>query len=463
MDYGKLPPQATDLELAVLGAILLDRNSLYDVIEFLEPEDFYKEDHKLIYSSILSLSAAGKPIDILTVTEDLKAAGKLEGIGGPLYIAQLTNRVASGANVEYHARIIQQKSLRRKMIRVSNEIIKNAYNDEFDVFELIDQSQSEIGAAVESLLTTQTHTAAEVVDKTKKQYLAARLKSGISGIPSGMSRQDQITGGYHPGEVTLMAARPGQGKTAKALSEAATIAKEGIPVAIFSLEMPETQLMQRMLSNVSNVPFDQIRKIQLSPDEWEKHLGPSERAIRSWPLYFVDQGGMTINEVKNRLRRMKRENDIKIAYIDYIQLLRSPGHRNRNEEVGDISRSLKSLAKELEIPIVALAQLSRAVETRGGDKQPILSDLRESGDLEQDADVVMFLMRPEYYGIVEDGAGNSTADACIVSIAKHRNGQTTHFTVNSKLSIMAFRDFEPDAHVADDYNRGSETPDNEPF
>ena len=454
-DYGKLPPQAIDLEEAVIGSILLDKQSLYDVIEFLKPDHFYKEDHQKIFQSILDLGEENKPVDILTVTQQLKKMGVLEIIGGAFYIAQLTNRVASTANIEYHARIVQQKAIQRSLIATASKTIQRAYDETVDVFELIDTTQEEVGVAVESVLTTQIHSAEDVVAQVEKKFQLALEKGGVVGIPSGLKEQDKITHGYHAGEITLLAARPGQGKTAKALTEAYNIASSGIPTAFFSLEMPEAQLMQRMISNVSQVPFEKIRANELDAEQWGNMVSPYLERIKKLPLYFVDQGGISINELKNRLRRMVREHKIQMVFIDYIQLITSAGHNNRNEAIGHISRSLKALAKELDLPIVALAQLSRAVETRGGDRIPILSDLRESGDLEQDADVVMFLMRPEYYGITMDADGSSTNGLCIAAIAKHRNGSTGQINLGAKLSVMRFEDYvkdSPGMSVEDDYS-----------
>ncbi len=458
-DYGKIPPQAVDLEIAVLGAVLIDRHALWDVLEFLKATHFYKEDHQMIFQAVLDLNESNKPIDILTVTQRLKFKGQLEIVGGPFYIAQLTNRVASSAHIEEHARIIQQKALQRELIRISSNTIKNAYDETKDVFESIDTVQNEVGVAVESILTTSTNSAEEVIKQVEKKFKAQLGKSGPVGVASGLSEQDRITNGYHEGEITLLAARPGQGKTAKMLAEAYTMAKSGVPVAVFSLEMPEAQLMQRMISNASQVPFEKIRNNELDAEQWENMVKPYTKEISKLPIYFVDQGGILINELKNRLRRLVREHGIKICFIDYLQLIRSLKGNNRTEEVGHISRSLKSLAKELQIPIVALAQLSRAVETRGGDKLPILSDLRESGDLEQDADVVMFLMRPEYYGINQDADGNTTAGLCIASIAKHRNGATGQINLGTQLSTMTFKDYQSPNYgsAPEDFsNRGSE-------
>ena len=438
MDIGKLPPQSIELESAVLGAMLLDSKCVSEVLDILRPEDFYKEDHRLICEAVFELSAQSKAVDILTVTTKLKDKGNLDNVGGALYIAQLTNRVGSSAHVESHSRIIKQDSMRRQIISICSEMIKSAYDNTKDVFDLLAASETGLNSIGEGLTQTTPEIASEVYEKTKQEYFSRQEHRGVTGIQSDSSVVDEVIGGWNAPDLVILAARPGMGKTAKALCQAMAAAKQGKAVAFFTLEMSSKQLMTRMIAAEADIPFEQLSKGYLSKVDWPKYIKDAERRIKSMPIYFIDKGALSIFEFKSRIRRLKKERNIELAFIDYLQLMVGDSNKNgnREQEISFISRNIKATAKELNIPIIALSQLSRSVETRGGDKMPMLSDLRESGAIEQDADIVLFLYRPEYYGMTHDSEGNSTENKMVVRVAKFRNGNTKDVTEACCLSKM---------------------------
>ena len=424
-EHGKVPPQAIDLEEAVLGALMLEQNALTAVIDILKPEVFYREAHQLIFRAIQRLFSASEPIDILTVTNELKKSGDLELVGGPYYITQLTNRVASSANIEYHARIISQKFIQRELIRISSETIKDAFEDTTDVLELLDTAEKNLFAISETNIRRSTEDMQTLVKEAIEQIEAAKSHdSHLSGVPSGFTELDRVTSGWQKSDLIIIASRPGMGKTAFALSIARNIAVDfKRPVAIFSLEMAALQLVTRLISSESSLPAEKLRKGTLENYEWEQLNAKIGNLVEA-PIFIDDTPALSAFELRAKCRRLKAQHDIQLVFVDYLQLMSSKSKYmgNRQEEISIISRSLKSLAKELNIPIIALSQLSRAVETRAGSKKPILSDLRESGAIEQDADLVIFIYRPEYYRIDEDEQGNSTQGLAEISIAKHRNG-----------------------------------------
>jgi len=445
VDGGKLPPQAIDLEEAVLGALMLEKNPVNDVIDILKPESFYKEPHQKIYGAIVDLFGASEPIDILTVTNKLRSKGELDLVGGPFYISQLTNRVASTAHAETHARIIAQKYIMRELIRISGETIRNAYDETTDVFDLLDRAESELYGVAEGNIRKNYDSMSQIMKQAIDQIEQAQNQGdGISGINSGFTELDRITAGWQRSDMIVIAARPGMGKTAFVLSMARNSAVQfNHPVAIFSLEMNSIQLVNRLISSETQIPGDKLRKGNLERHEYEQlhaRIGPLSKA----PIFIDDTPALSIFELRAKARRLKQQHDIDLIIIDYLQLMTAGSSKagNREQEISTISRSIKEIAKELNVPIIALSQLSRSVETRGGDKRPMLSDLRESGAIEQDADIVTFIYRPEYYGITSDEEGNSTNNTGEIIIAKHRNGSLGSVNLKFIPHLAKFTDMD---------------------
>ncbi len=446
-EHGKVPPQATDLEEAVLGAIMLEKDALTQVIDILKPEVFYKESHNIIFAAISRLFGKSEPVDILTVTNELKNSGELEMVGGPYYITQLTNRIASAANVEYHARIISQKFIQRELIRISSEIIKDAFEDTTDVFDLLDRAEQNLFSVSESNLRRSYDDMQSLVTDAIKEIEAGKGQEGhLRGIASGFTDLDRVTNGWQKSDLVILAARPGMGKTAFVLSMARNAAIDfNKAVAFFSLEMSSIQLVTRLISSETQLSADKLKKGNLESYEWEQ-LHSKISNLTEAKLLIDDTPALTVFELRAKCRRLKAQHDIQMVIIDYLQLMSGSGDSkgNREQEISTISRSLKALAKELEIPVIALSQLSRAVETRGGSKKPILSDLRESGAIEQDADMVMFIYRPEYYKIEVDEDGNSTAGIAEICIAKHRNGALKDVPLRFIDKFAKFADLHTD-------------------
>jgi replicative DNA helicase len=424
-EIGKLPPQAVDLEEAVLGALMLDKDALTNVIDILQPKSFYKEAHNRIFGAIQRIFQRSEPIDILTVTQELKKSGELEIVGGAYYISQLTNRVASAANAEFHARIIAQKYIQRELIRISTETIRDAYEDTSDVFDLLDSAEKNLYTIVESNIRKNYDKMHTLIGEAIAEIENARnQKTGVTGVESGFTALDRVTSGWQKSDLVIIAARPAMGKTAFVLSIARNAAVEfNKPVAVFSLEMSSLQLVNRLIASESELPAEKLKKGQLEEYEFQQ-LNTKIGRLAEAPLFIDDTPALTIFELRAKARRLKQQHEVALIVVDYLQLMHAggDGKGNREQEISTISRSLKSIAKELNIPILALSQLSRAVETRGGDKKPQLSDLRESGAIEQDADMVLFIHRPEYYNLTEDEEGNSTQGMAEIIIAKHRNG-----------------------------------------
>lgn len=443
--HGKVPPQAVDLEEAVLGALMLEQNALTTVIDILDASVFYKETHQVIYGAIHRLFAKSEPIDILTVTNELKSSGELELVGGAYFITQLTNRVASTANIEYHARIISQKFIQRELIRISSEIIKDAFEDTTDVFDLLDRAEKNLFAVSENNFRRDYDSMQSLVKDAISDIQAARDHEGnLRGIPSGFTDLDRITSGWQKSDLIILAARPGMGKTAFVLSMARNIAVDfNIPVAVFSLEMSSIQLVTRLISSETQLSADKLKKGNLESYEWEQ-LNAKIGKLVDAPLFIDDTPALTIFELRAKCRRLKAQHNIQMIIIDYIQLMSGGNDNkgNREQEISTISRSLKALAKELNVPIITLSQLNRSVETRGGSKRPILSDLRESGAIEQDADMVSFIYRPEYYKIDHDEQGNSTQGMAELIIAKHRNGALADIKMQFVAKYAKFLDYE---------------------
>jgi len=424
---GKLPPQALEIEEAVLGALMLDRDSLANVIDSLKEDTFYRLEHQKIFGAIFQLFRDSKPVDILTVVQELKKRGELELVGGVSYVTSLTNRVASTANIEFHARILNQKQIQRELIKVSTEIIKDAYEESTDALELLDKAEKNLFAVAEGNIKKNFSKMSELIMEAKKQIeKAGQQQDGLSGVPSGFMKLDRITAGWQKSDLVILAARPGMGKTAFVLSLARNAAVDfKKPVAVFSLEMSSVQLVMRLISGETELNSDKLRKGNLENHEWHQ-LDTKIRELTEAPIFIDDTPGLNIFELRAKARRLKANHGIEMIIIDYLQLMTAgvDGSKggNREQEISQISRALKGIAKELEIPVIALSQLSRNVEQRGGPKIPQLSDLRESGAIEQDADMVLFIYRPEYYNLTETEDGQSTANYAEVHIAKHRNG-----------------------------------------
>ncbi len=448
MDLGKLPPQAIELEEAVLGAMMLEKDAVNDVIDVLSPTSFYKEAHQKIYAVIQELFQNSEPIDILTVTQGLKKKAELDFVGGSYYIAQLTNKIASAANVEFHARIISQKFIQRELIRISSETIKLAYDDTSDVFDLLDKAESDLFKVSEGNIRKNYDKMSSLIHQAvKKIEELSEQEEGLSGVPSGFAGVDKVTSGWQKSDMIILAARPGMGKTAFVLSMARNCAVEfNKAVGVFSLEMSSLQLVNRLIASETELSAEKLKKGNLEPHEWEQ-LHARLNKLAEAPLFIDDTPALSIFELRAKARRLKAQHDVQLIIIDYLQLMTggSETRGNREQEISTISRSIKSIAKELNIPVIALSQLSRAVETRGGDKRPMLSDLRESGAIEQDADMVAFIYRPEYYGLTEDEAGNSTQGMGELIIAKHRNGSLENVPLKFIAHLAKFEDFGGDA------------------
>jgi len=448
MMYGKVPPQARELEEAVLGAIMLEKAAFDTVIEILKPECFYVESHQRIYRAMQSLAQKSQPIDMLTVVEELRFREELEMTGGPYFITRLTNSVVSSANIDAHSRIILQKFIQRELIRISGEIIGDAYEDSTDVFDLLDDAETKLFEITNNHLRKNFDSIDTVLVKTIQRIEDLRNKNDeISGVPSGFASLDRITYGWQPTDLIILAARPSVGKTAFALNLARNAAlhpTKPTPVAIFSLEMSASQLVQRILSAESEIWLEKIARGKLEEHEMKQLYAKGIQRLARAPIFIDDSAALNIFELRAKCRRLKNKHDVGLIIIDYLQLMSGTGENrngNREQEISRISRDLKGLAKELQVPIVALSQLSREVEKRKeGNKMPQLSDLRESGAIEQDADMVMFLYRPEYYDITANEFGESNKGETHVRIAKHRNGSLETIKLKALLHIQKFMD-----------------------
>ena len=442
---GRIPPQAIDLEEAVLGAMLIDEKGVNEIIELLSPEVFYKRSHQLIYESIERLFRESEPIDLLTVSADLKKNKNFEPAGGDFYLISLSQKVSSSAHIEFHSRIILQKYIQRKLITISNEIIQKCYNESTDVMDLLDEAESKLYDVAQGNIKTSTESAQNLVIRAKARIEEIAKQEGLSGVSTGFEKLDKLTSGWQPSDLVIIAARPGMGKTALALSMARNISvQQKIPVAFFSLEMSSVQLITRLISSETGLTSDKLRTGKLADHEWQQ-LNIKVSDLESSPLFIDDSPSLTIFELRAKARRLASSHGIKLIIIDYLQLMNigsSNKAGNREQEISTISRNLKALAKELDIPVIALSQLSRAVETRGGTKRPILSDLRESGAIEQDADIVSFLYRPEYYGITEwdDEMKTPSEGQGEFIVAKHRNGALDSIKLKFIPNLGKFED-----------------------
>lgn len=423
-DGGRIPPQAVDVEQAVLGAILLEQEALPKSLEILSESSFYDGRHRKIFGAFSELFQRGVPVDLITLTDELRRRKELEKVGGANYLNELSAHMGAAANVEYHARIIAQKHLLRKLIETTTQLTRDAYDPGTDTFELLDKAETDIFHISNAEIRRPAEKVSDVI-KTTIEHLEAihGQEGGVTGVPSGFSRLDRLTSGWQRSDLVIVAARPSMGKTAFALSCARHAAKQK-GVAIFSLEMGAEQLALRMLTSEARVDSQNARTGRMNDADWKK-IANAAGNLADARIFIDDTPGLSVLELRAKCRRLKSEHDIGLVIVDYLQLMHvstTQRYTNREQEISHISRSMKALAKELDVPVVALSQLSRAVETRGGDKRPQLSDLRESGAIEQDADVVCFIYRPERYGITADDHGNSTEGIAEIIIGKQRNG-----------------------------------------
>ena len=448
--FGKVPPQSRELEEAVLGAIMLEKSAFDTVVEILKPECFYMDGHQRIFTAMMSLANKQMPIDLLTVVEELKFKQDLEIVGGAYYISKLTNAVVSSANIEAHARIILQKFIQRELIRMSGEILTEAYEDSTDVFDLLDVAESKLFEITNNHLRKNFDSIDTVIMQTIKRIDDMRNRQeDITGVPSGFTHLDKVTYGWQNSDLIILAARPAVGKTAFALNLARNAAlhpTKPTAVALFSLEMSSGQLVQRILSAESEIWLEKISRGRMEEHEMQQLYKKGIQRLSKAPIFIDDTAALNIFELRAKCRRLKSKHNIGIIIIDYLQLMTGGGgdrNSNREQEISQISRNLKGLAKELQVPIIALSQLSRDVEKRkDGNKIPQLSDLRESGAIEQDADMVMFLYRPEYYDITSNEFGESNKGETHVRIAKHRNGTLENIKLRALLHIQKFIDME---------------------
>ena len=455
VDLGKLQPQARDLEEAVLGALMLEKDAYSIISDILKPECFYEYKHQLIYTAIVDLAMKQEPIDMLTVCEQLRRNGKLEEVGGEYVITELTGRVSSAANIEFHARIIAQKYLARELIRFTGEIQAKAYEETYDVDDLMQEAEGQLFEISQRNVKKDVTQINPVINEALHILeIASNRKDGLSGLQSGFTDLDKMTSGWQNSDLIIIAARPAMGKTAFALSMAKNMAIDNhVPVGFFSLEMSNVQLVNRLISNVCEIKGEKLKNGQLEPYEWIQ-LDKQIKRLYDAPLYVDDTPSLTIFELQTKVRRLVKEHGVKIIMIDYLQLMGAGDSRigNRQEEVATISRALKQLAKELNIPIIALSQVNREAGKREGDegKRPQLTDLRESGSIEQDADIVCFIHRPEYYHI----GGEEMKGKAVIIIAKHRNGAVGDVNLRFRAIYASFENLG-DNIVSSNYNDSS--------
>jgi replicative DNA helicase len=446
LEKGKIPPQAVELEEAVLGAMMIDKKGIDDVIDILSSDAFYDSKHQEIYAAIYELFQNSEPIDLLTVSNLLKKNGKLEFVGGDFFLIRLTQKVASSAHIEFHARIILQKFIQRRLISISSEIIENAYDESTDVFDLLDEAEGKLFEVTQGNLKKSSEDAGSLVKQALKKIQEIGNQEGMSGLATGFTKLDALTSGWQPSDLVIIAARPGMGKTAFVISMAKNMAIDfNHGVAVFSLEMSSVQLITRMISSETGLTSEKLRKGNLEPHEWEQ-LNVKVKKLSDAPIFIDDTPSLSIFDLRAKARRLVSQHGVKIIVIDYLQLMTAGGKAggNREQEISMISRNLKALAKELAVPVIALSQLSRAVETRGGSKRPLLSDLRESGAIEQDADIVSFIFRPEYYGMTEwdDDEHTPCEGQGEFIVAKHRNGGLDNIRLKFTGHLAKFSDLE---------------------
>ena len=440
---GRKPPQAIDIEEAVLGALLLEPEVVPDVLDQIQADCFYKDIHRKIFEAISTLSSRNDPVDIFSVSDELTKRNQLEEVGGMAYLSQLSNKIGAAAHVDYHTKILLQKFLQRELIAISYDVQKAAFDDSLPVDELVDTAEEKIFTLAERNVRSETKPIKSVINRAIEQIEANQAREdGLSGVPSGYTGIDKVTFGWQPADLIILAARPSVGKTAFVLTMARNMAVDhNIPVGIFSLEMPDTQLVMRIMVSETGLPSEKLRGAKkMTQQEWgQLHNGLNR--LSTSPLFIDDTPSLSIYEFRSKARRLVNKQHVKLIIIDYLQLMTGPPELKgmREQEVAAISRSLKALAKELNVPIIALSQLNRSVETRGGNKRPQLSDLRESGAIEQDADIVMFIHRPEFLGVQDEGGFPGETD---LIIAKHRNGEVRDVKMRFLSSEVKFVDYD---------------------
>ena len=443
--YAHVQPQAIDLEKVVLGALMVDSDAFSVVSEILKPDTFYEPRHQKIYEAIRNMNMEERPVDIMTLSNELTKMGEIDRVGGTEYLMEISSQVASAAHIESHARILAQKYLQRQLIHYAGDIETQAYDQSVDVDELMQRAEADLFTLSQNNMKQDyTQVAPVVKDAVQILQRAAANKGGLTGIPTGYTGMDEMTSGWQPSDLVIIAGRPAMGKTSFALSIAKNVAVDyNVPVGFFSLEMSNVQLVNRLISNVCEISGKKILNGQLEPSDWEK-LDKRIGKLTEAPIYVDDTPGLSVFELRTKARRLVRDKGVKIIMIDYLQLMNANGMKfgSRQEEVAKISQSLKGLAKELNVPVLALSQLSRNVEGREGleGKRPQLSDLRESGAIEQDADMVLFVHRPEYYHIFQDEKGNDLHGMAQIIIAKHRKGSTGDVLLNFRGEYTRFQD-----------------------
>jgi len=443
---GRLPPQAVEVEQAVLGALILDGEAVSRVVEIIKPSDFYKKGHCLIYEAILALFEKNDPIDLVTLPEMLQRHDALERVGGRVALVELSENVATSANIEYHARIVREKAVLRYLINTSTEIVAECYQPTSEVTELLDRAEQSIFAISEQQARQDFVLMGDLLPHTFDEIEEFHRRGGqITGLSTGFNELDTLTAGMHKGDLIIVAGRPSMGKTAFALNVAERVAiQENIPVGIFSLEMSKGQLALRMLCSLARISSHALRTGRLRNEEWPK-LSAATGPLSEKRIFIDDSAAIGVLEMRAKARRLKAQHDVGLIIVDYLQMMRGgPRVENRQQEIAIISRSLKVLAKELNIPVMALSQLSRAPEQRGGDRRPQLADLRESGAIEQDADVVMFIYRPERYDIKKDKEGRSVENVAEIIVSKQRNGPTGVVRLTFLKDYVRFENLIPD-------------------
>ncbi len=437
---GRVPPHSTEAEVAVLGAMLLDREAVGKVLEVLDAECFYHEKHQVIFKTMLGMFERGITIDLITITNELQRSGLLDVVGGSYALTEISLNTVSAANVEHHARIVLERFLKRKLISVAATIVNDAFDDTTDALEEVDRAEQKIFEVAERR-TRRSYSDMRKLTKTAIERIvemADGSNDGITGVPSGFVRIDELLTGFQPSDLIILAARPSMGKTAFGLSIARNAAREGKAVGIFSLEMAAHQLVLRLISSDSGIGLQALRSGRMDSKQVQEVIRKVDSLMNA-KMYIDDSAGLTPVEFRAKCRRMKAEHNVDLIVVDYLQLMHVPKAESREREISIISHTLKAVAKELNVPVIALSQLNRSVEGRS-DKRPMLSDLRESGSIEQDADVVMFIHRPEYYKLTTFEDGRSTENIAEIIIGKQRNGPTGDVRLFYKKEHASFHD-----------------------
>ena len=441
LEMGTKPPQALDVEEAVLGSLLVEPSCVDEAVEELTPSCFYDQKHRMVFEAILKLVNEHVPIDIITVSQKLTQLGNLEAVGGAVTLAKLTQKIGAAAHIEFHIKVLKQKHIQRELITASYKILKSSYDDSCNVDDLIDISQTEVYAVVQNNVKRDVEEIGSVINKAIADIEKMQDQTGLSGVPSGLSTLDSITLGWQPSDLIILAARPSVGKTAFVVNVARNAAVDfNMPVAIFSLEMPAKQLANRMMVSETKLSADKIKGgVKLQPWEWEQ-LDIQLKKLAKAPIYIDDTPSLPVMEFRSKVKKLVKQKGVRLIVVDYLQLMQGPAELRgmREQEVAAISRTLKATAKEMNVPIIALSQLSRQSENRqGSNRRPQLSDLRESGSIEQDADMVIFIHRYDYQGLSDnpDDVGRTQ-----IIIAKHRNGSIADIDMRFRADEVRFVD-----------------------